>query len=143
MEGSMDKKPKERRCKGRTKSGAPCRAAATASGLCFFHGNPDKASELGRIGGRKNRHITNENLDPLPTLNTALAVRETGDRLIRDLHGGKIDPRTASSLALLLRLQLHAIDTADFEPRIKKLEQKSGEILGDATPGNSEDTSKD
>jgi len=139
----MYKKQKENRCKGTTKSGSPCRAAATASGLCFFHGNPNKASEFGRIGGRKNRHVTNESLDPLPSLNTARAVQETGDRFIRDLHGGKIDPRTAASLAQLLRLQLHAIDTADLERRIKKLEQKSGEILGGATPGESQDASHD
>jgi hypothetical protein len=39
------------RCKGQTKSGNPCRAAAIAGGLCFFHANPNKTSELGRIGG--------------------------------------------------------------------------------------------
>ena len=48
----MIAKKSDSRCQGRTKSGKPCRAAATAGGLCFFHANPNKASELGRIGGR-------------------------------------------------------------------------------------------
>jgi hypothetical protein len=37
-------------CKALAKTGKPCRAAATAGGLCFFHANPAKASELGRSG---------------------------------------------------------------------------------------------
>jgi len=40
------------RCQGQTKAGKPCRAAATSGGLCYFHANPNKAAELGRIGGR-------------------------------------------------------------------------------------------
>jgi hypothetical protein len=71
------------RCKAIAKSGEPCRAAATEGGLCFFHANPDKASELGRIGGRGNRRAAGENADPLPTLDNALAVRDTVDSVNR------------------------------------------------------------
>jgi hypothetical protein len=94
----MSTKNQEHRCKAKTKSGKPCRAAATAGGLCFFHANPDKASELGRIGGRSNRHAAAENTDPLPTLDNAIAVRDTVARLIEDLYAGKIHP-TGSLLA--------------------------------------------
>jgi uncharacterized protein DUF5763 len=64
----MTAKNQAHRCKAKTKSGKPCRAAATAGGLCYFHANPDKASELGRIGGRSNRHSASEAADPLPAL---------------------------------------------------------------------------
>jgi len=37
-------------CRAKTKNGKPCQAAATEGGLCFFHANPKKASELGQIG---------------------------------------------------------------------------------------------
>jgi hypothetical protein len=57
----MTPKNRDSRCKAQAKSGKPCRAAATAGGLCFFHANPDKASELGRIGGRNKRHAAGEN----------------------------------------------------------------------------------
>lgn len=115
---------KDHRCKAQTKSGKSCRAAATAGGLCFFHANPDKASELGRIGGRHNRHVTGENLDPLPTLNTVLAVRETVSRLIADVYAGRIHPRIAAGLAPLLNLQMRAIETTDLERRLAELEKR-------------------
>ncbi len=122
----MTPKNRDRRCKGRTKRGARCRAAATAGGLCFFHANPNKASELGRIGGRTNRH-TAENANPLPTLDNALAVRDTVARLIADVLAGNLNPRVAAGLAPLLNLQLRAIETTDLERRLAKLEKLSAQ----------------
>ena len=77
-------------CKALTKSGKPCRAAATASGLCFFHANPTKASELGRKGGRSKNQVVTEGLDPLPALDNAFAVRDTLTRLFSDAYMGKL-----------------------------------------------------
>ena len=58
------------------------RAAATDGGLCFFHANPNKVSELGRIGGRSKHKRAAENCDPLPTVDNAVAVRDTvADRI--------------------------------------------------------------
>ena len=119
----------DHRCKAKTKSGKPCQAAATAGGLCFFHANPDKASELGRIVGRSNRRAAGENADPLPTLDSALAVRETVARLIADVYAGKLNPRVAAGLAPLLNLQLRAIEiteiTNKMERRLAALENLS------------------
>ena len=117
-------------CKSKTRSGEPCRAAATVGGLCFFHSNPNKAAELGRIGGRKKHHIHAENLDPLPTLDSALAVRQTVDRLIAEVLAGKRNPRTAASLAPLLNLQLRAIETSDVERRLAELEKLAAQSRG-------------
>jgi len=64
----MTHKNFDSRCKAKAKSGKPCGAAATAGGLCF-HANPDKASELGRIGGRKNRHAPAENVISITDFN--------------------------------------------------------------------------
>ncbi|MGH9515281.1 MAG: hypothetical protein ACRD3P_06345 [Terriglobales bacterium] len=116
------------RCKAQTKAGKACRAAATAGGLCFFHGNPNKASELGRIGGRKNRH-TAQNVEPLPTLDTAVAVRDAVNRLIRDVYSATLDPRVAAGLAPLLNLQLRAIGIAELERRIGELERQLTEVM--------------
>jgi len=118
----METKRRESRCKGRTKAGKPCGAAATAGGLCFFHANPNKASELGRIGGRK-RHAAAEGGDPLPPLDSEVAVRDRGNRLYDDVTAGKIHPRVAAVLVSLLNLQMRAICTADLEQRLAKLEQ--------------------
>jgi hypothetical protein len=116
------------RCKAQTKAGKPCRAAATRGGLCFFHANPNKASELGRIGGRKNRHTVAANAEPLPTLDNAIAVRNTVNRLIDDVYSGKVDPKTASGLASLLTLQLRAIGTADLERSVAELQKQLAEV---------------
>ena len=62
------------RCKAKTKRGESCRAAATEGGLCFFHANPNKAAELGRIGGQKKGQARAEAAAPLPTLDNAVAT---------------------------------------------------------------------
>ncbi len=113
----------DRRCKASAKNGNPCRAAATEGGLCFFHANPDKASELGRKGGIKSHSRVPENAYPLPKLETATAVREVLAQLIPDVLGGKIHPSIATSSATLLNLQLRAIETSNLEARIAKLEK--------------------
>ena len=120
----METKGRESRCKARTQAGKPCRAAATEGGLCFFHANPDKASELGRIGGRSKGRAAAENADPLPTLDNAMAVRDTVNRLVADVYSGKLHPRVAAGLAPLLNLQFRAIEkTTDLEQRVAKLEK--------------------
>lgn len=124
----MTQKNFDPRCKAKAKSGQPCRAAATDGGLCFFHANPSKASELGRIGGRSNRRAAGENADPLPTQDNARAVRDTVDRLIADVYAGKLQPRIAAALGPLLNLQMRAIETTDLERRLAKLEKLSAEL---------------
>jgi hypothetical protein len=120
----MGTRQNRNRCQGRTKEGRPCGAAATESGLCYFHTNPNKAVELGRIGGRRNRRAAAENADPFPVLDNALAVRNTVARLIGDVRSGIVQPRIAAILIPLLSLQLRAIETTDQEQRIMELESR-------------------
>ena len=119
----MTEKGTDRYCKARTKNGKRCKAAATAGGLCFFHANPSKAVELGRIGGKSKGRAVAEAIDPLPRLDTAIAVRDTVARLVADLFSGKLQPKIVSGLASLLSLQLRAIETSALELRIAKLEK--------------------
>jgi hypothetical protein len=115
------------RCKALAKSGKPCRAAATPGGLCFFHANPKKASELGRIGGRRKSLPDAGNADSLLKLETVTAIRDAVAQLIADVLAGKMNPRIAAGLAPLLNLQLRMIDTTDLERRIAELEKRSAE----------------
>ncbi len=98
-------------------------AAATEGELCFFHANPNKAVELGRIGGRKNGHARSEVRTSLPALETTSEVRETVARLIQDLYSGKVRPRVASGLASLLNLQLRVLETSSLERRVAQREK--------------------
>ena len=118
----MASKNIDSRCKARRKDGKPCGAAATAGGLCFFHANPNKASELGRVGGRSKRVTVPENAEPLPPLDSVFAVRDTVDRLIADVYAGELNPRIAAGLAPLLQLQLRALDATDMKERLSRLE---------------------
>lgn len=115
------------RCKAQTKRGMPCRAGATAGGLCFFHANPNKASELDRIGGRSKRQAAAEPAEPLPPLDSPSAVRDIVGQLIADVYAGKLHPRIAAGLAPLLNLQLRAIETTNLErmaERITEMEKR-------------------
>jgi hypothetical protein len=137
---NMTAKRPDSRCKGITKSGTPCRAAATEGGLCYFHANPNKASELGRIGGRRKRNPAAEISEPLPTVDNAIAVRDLVARLIADVHTGKIHPKIAAGLAPLMNLQLRAIETSNLEVQLAQLEKRltkleaSREKKGDVQP---------
>ena len=97
-------------CKAKAKSGKPCRAAATASGLCFFHANPNKVAELGRIGGRKKSRLPAEVPGPFPRLDKVSAVQDAVEKLIADVYAGKLPPRVATGLAPLLNLQLRTVE---------------------------------
>jgi hypothetical protein len=93
------------RCKGTARTGRPCRAAATEGGLCFFHANPEKAAELGRIGGTKNRYtFVAEDRPPL-AITSVKEVQTTLTRLIDEVYSSKLSPKTAAGLAALLNLQ--------------------------------------
>jgi hypothetical protein len=116
------------RCKACAKSGKPCRAAATAGGLCFFHANPSKASELGRIGGKSKRSAVPESADPLLKLESAIAVRDALAQLIANVCAGRVQPKVAACLAPLMNLQLRAIETTDLEQRLAKLEKLLAEV---------------
>jgi hypothetical protein len=120
----MSKTHNDTRCKARTKAGKPCRAAATEGGRCFFHANPAKASELGRIGGRKNRHVMPYSADELTNLHDAVAIRDAVNRVLQDLYSGKVGPRIASAAAPLLNLQMRTIEVTDMAQRLARLEKR-------------------
>lgn len=110
------------RCQGLNKSGQPCGAAATAGGLCFFHANPKKASELGRLGGMRNRHVVAGGADPDPqlALDNARVIRDRLTKLITDLDAGKVAAHISHLLPPMLSLQLRAIETvAKLEDRVR------------------------
>jgi hypothetical protein len=127
---NMTLKKPDSRCQGQTKSGDPCRAAATAGGLCYFHANPNKASELGRIGGQKKKSnsAAAESNEPLPTVDNAIAVRDLVAQLIADVQSGKMHPKVAAGLAPLMNLQLRAIETSNLELQLAEVEKRLAKL---------------
>lgn len=116
------------RCQGRTKANKPCQAWAGPGGLCFFHANPNQASELGRKGGSRSKgQAIGEGADSLPTLDNAIAVRDTAARLFTDVYSGKLDHKIAAVLENFLSLQVRLIQMTDLEQRLAKVEKAYAE----------------
>lgn len=113
---------KDHHCRAKTKRGKPCGAAATAGGLCYFHANPLKASELGRLGGKSKRHVVAVGLDPLPALDNAKSILEFAVRLSNELYFGQLSPRIADSLLPMIHLLLRSVEAINWESRIAHLE---------------------
>lgn len=112
-------------CKGKTITGAACRAPAGASGLCFFHENPDQAHTLGRAGGMKNRSKLVDT-PPVGTLSAA-DLRDILAEAIQDVRSKKMPPRVGSAVAQLCNSAHRIIPTADLEARVARLEQQLAE----------------
>jgi hypothetical protein len=107
-------------CRGKSKSGAPCRAPANSDGLCFFHANPERARALGQVGGRKNRHLlADPNGGPL----SAIDLRNVLAQAILDVQTKKLPPRRAGAIARLSNTYCRLIPIADLEERVVRLEQ--------------------
>lgn len=64
-----------------------------------------------------------ETADPLPPLDTAAAVLDTGSRLYADVLAGKVPPRVAASLAPLMNVLLRASEMANLEQQLARLKQ--------------------
>ena len=109
-------------CKGKTRTGAACRAPAGLGGLCFFHANPDSARVLGQIGGRKNRSSVVDL--QVPDNMTAADVRNVTAQAIRLLLSGSLHALEASALAQLCNSLYRVIPTADLETRVTLLEEQ-------------------
>ena len=112
-------------CVARTKTGRRCTARATASGRCFFHADPIRAAELGRLGGTRNRRalpISDEGQWQTPS--TVADVKLLLADAIAAVRSGRLDPKTGATLAFMANPLLKAIELAELEDRLTRLEQE-------------------
>ena len=112
-----------------------------------MHANPEMAAELGRAGGRQNRHAVDGVSIPLPALDSASGVKEAIAHVIADVHAKRLHPRIATGVAPLFNTLLRALDTEEPEERLGRLEEKikkleneagdrsSGRVAASAGPG--------
>ena len=112
-----------RRCKATNKQGQPCRAAAGESDYCYFHANPGVAAQVGRMGGRQNRHVVEGHATPLPPLDSISGVQGAIAQMIVDVHARRLPPRMAAGLAPLFSVLFRTFGPGDLEARLKKLEE--------------------
>jgi hypothetical protein len=110
-------------CKGRNKRGKPCGAPAGQDGLCALHANPSRAVELGREGGRKNRHV-NTDVPPEPMIppSAPAEVKLALGRLMSEVYGRQVDTKVATCLVYTATALLKAMELSDLDERLRKLE---------------------
>jgi hypothetical protein len=121
-----DKGSKQRsreQCKAQTKAGDSCPAPAVQRGLCFFHANPDKLSEMGRQGGSKNRHANPDDCDlQHRQLKTIADVSTLLEETINRVRKGPFDLRAANSIGFLAEILLKGLERGRLEDRLDQLE---------------------
>ena len=111
-------------CKATMSSGERCKAKPHKDGLCFFHSDPKKAAELGRKGGRRNRHTYETPLQHVSAPESAGDVKRMLAEAMADIRAGRMDPKLASTLGYLGMSLLRAFEVAEFEQRLERLEQR-------------------
>ena len=121
----MPQENRPNRCRATTKAGGQCPVPATVSGLCYLHDDPKRAAEMGRRGGLKNRRVIPDDTVEFPPLNTAEDVRAMLAKLAQDVRARRVEPRVAASVSQIASTLLKAIEVADLENRLAKLEGKT------------------
>jgi Family of unknown function (DUF5763) len=109
-------------CKALTKSGNPCRAAATDTGLCYFHSNPNKVAELGRIGGKRNRRLGTWTTDTWSPMDSARSAVDELNRIYDRVSTGAITPKVGHTLVQVINAKERINQKVVLERKIAELQ---------------------
>ena len=117
------------KCSAKTKRGDHCRAPAViGTSFCALHGDPKRAAELGRMGGRRNRHYVDTEPVNITPPSTPEDVKNLLAQATADVRAKKLDPRTASTIAQMCGILLKAFDSTDVHQRLRRLEEKEDKL---------------
>ena len=112
------------KCSAKTELGKECRAPAVVGTLfCAFHGDPERAAELGRMGGRKNRHYVDAEPITIAPPSSPEEVKNLLAQAMVDVLAKKMDPRIASTLTYMAGPLLKAFESTDVQQRLASLEE--------------------
>src|SRR5579862_7532545 len=126
----MDRTKPDKRCQAITGLAQRCRAAALKDGVfCYFHARPGEAARLGRIGGRKNRHVPEGKIDPPFELKTLADVQNFLARMAAEVYEGKKDPRIAIAVKGLLCAWLQACGNMETQNQLHSLQNQFEELV--------------
>jgi general stress protein YciG len=110
-------KPALAQCKATTSSGERCKAKPHKDNLCFFHSDPKKAAELGRKGGKANRHTFGAPSQDVAPPESVGDVKRMLAQTMANVLAGKIDPKLGTTVAYMGIALLRAYE-ADPPPQI-------------------------
>jgi general stress protein YciG len=110
-------------CQAKTKAGGPCAAPVVRGGIyCALHADPERAAQLGRKGGTKNRRAYEGNEREISAPRNAGDVKNLLAEAMAEIRAGRMDPKLGTTLGYLGTSLLKAIETSDIEERLEKLE---------------------
>jgi hypothetical protein len=91
--------------------------------LCFCHAHPERLAELGRQGGRKNRHWPSIDQDlPTKALRSTADVASLLEETINRIRQGPFDLRAANTIGFLAGTLLKALEDCKIEEQLSSLE---------------------
>jgi hypothetical protein len=110
-------------CQAKTKAGGPCAAPVLREGnCCALHADPERAAQLGRKAGTKNRRAYEANEWKGSAPQNACDVKNLLAEAMAEIRAGRMDPKLGTTLGYLGTSLLKAIETSDIEERLEKLE---------------------
>jgi len=81
-----------------------------------------RAAELGSRGGRRRTVYNPDGLKEFAAPKSAADLRDTLAQSIVELRTGKMDPKVANALGYLGASYLRALEPADIESRLERME---------------------
>ena len=127
------------RCQATTKAGGQCAAPAVRGGtLCALHSDPERAAELGRKGGAGNRKLYQaEDRPKIPAPRNASDVMNFLADAMAEVRAGTMDPKLGTTLGYLGTSLLRAIEMADVDERLKRVENDFAYLAQESPQPNS------
>jgi hypothetical protein len=123
-------------CQSKTKAGRRCRAAViTGSKRCVMH-TLGFAQRLGAQGGRNRARRTIADLKKFAAPASAEQLQQILAESLTDVRDGRLDPRAGNSISCLANAFLKALETADIEVRLRRLEGADRNSTGKGTWAN-------
>ena len=103
------------KCTAITADGSPCQAYAQEGKLFCFQHDPEQAAAAAAARS-KGGEVRAEQLSGavVPKLDTPEAVQKYLARVCRDVEAGLIEPKTATAISNLARVQLQALKFEDI-----------------------------
>lgn len=90
------------KCQAATRAGRQCAAPVIRDNVyCALHSDPQKAAELGREGGRANRHIFETPSQEVVPLESVGNVKRMLAQTMANVLAGKIDPKLGTTVAYM------------------------------------------
>ena len=90
-----------------------------------LHADPNRAAELGRMGGLKNRHDVDTEPVIINPPKTPEDVTNVLCRVMVDLRAKKMDPKIAHTLTYMTRVLMEAFAATNMQKQLESLRQQS------------------